>query len=155
MLKDPKKGLWPVVYHHRPLFVGFTEGWKHLVAANDLQTRDVCELVKGPDDGEMTGHNLFLGSFSIITSHPCLLCLTALESALPHIHSAEAILHKSQTENRDEVVKIVGASAQLLPSIDMDISPNLVLLGTIDITRENKYIKEIHFPIVLEDSSLT
>src|SRR5690242_5053154 len=30
----------------------------------------------------MIGHNLFLGSFSIITSHPCLLCLTALESAL-------------------------------------------------------------------------
>jgi hypothetical protein len=28
------------------------------------------------------GHNLFLGSFSIITSQPCLLCLTALESAL-------------------------------------------------------------------------
>jgi hypothetical protein len=54
-----------------------------------------------------------------------------------------------------EVVKIVGASAQLLASIDMDTSPNLVLLGTIDITRENKYIKEIHFPIVLEDSSLT
>ena len=63
--------------------------------------------------------------------------------------------YKSQTENRDEVVKIVGASAQLLASIDMDTSPNLVLLGTIDITRENKYIKEIHFPIVLEDSSLT
>jgi hypothetical protein len=30
MLKDPKKRLWPVVYHYRPLFVGFTEGWKHL-----------------------------------------------------------------------------------------------------------------------------
>jgi hypothetical protein len=26
MLKDPKKRLCPVVYHHRPLFVGFTEG---------------------------------------------------------------------------------------------------------------------------------
>jgi hypothetical protein len=63
--------------------------------------------------------------------------------------------YKSQTENRDDVVKIVGASAQLLASIDMDTSPNLVLLGTIDITRKNKYIKEIHFPIVLEDSSLT
>jgi hypothetical protein len=62
--------------------------------------------------------------------------------------------YKSQTENRDEVVKIVVASAQLLASIDMNTSPNLVLLGTIDITRE-KYIKEIHFPIVLEDSSLT
>jgi hypothetical protein len=51
MLKDPKKRLWPVIYHHCPLFVGFTEGWKHLVAANDLRAGDVCELVKGPDDG--------------------------------------------------------------------------------------------------------
>jgi hypothetical protein len=50
MLKDPKKRLWPVIYHHCPLFVGFTEGWKHLVAANDLRAGDVCELVKGPDD---------------------------------------------------------------------------------------------------------
>jgi hypothetical protein len=52
MLKDTKKRLWPVVHHHCPLFVGFTEGWKHLVTANDLRAGDVCELVKGPDDGE-------------------------------------------------------------------------------------------------------
>jgi hypothetical protein len=64
MLKDPKKRLWPVVHHHCPLFVGFTEGWKHLVTANDLQTGDVCEIVKGPDDGEpvyfvrMCGHKI-------------------------------------------------------------------------------------------------
>jgi hypothetical protein len=64
MLKDPKKRLWPVIYHYRPLFVGFNEGWKHLVAANDLRTGDVCELVKGPDDGEpvysvrMCGHKI-------------------------------------------------------------------------------------------------
>jgi hypothetical protein len=25
MLKDPKKRLWPIIYHHCPLFVGFTE----------------------------------------------------------------------------------------------------------------------------------
>jgi hypothetical protein len=50
MLKDPKKRLWLVVYHDSPLFVGFTEGWKHLVAANDLRARDVCELVKGFQD---------------------------------------------------------------------------------------------------------
>jgi hypothetical protein len=30
----------------------------------------------------MAGNNLFLGSFGIITSQPCLLCLTALESDL-------------------------------------------------------------------------
>ena len=60
---DPKKRLSPVVYH-LPLFVGFTEGWKHLVTANDLQARDVYELVKGPDDGEpvyyvrMCGHKI-------------------------------------------------------------------------------------------------
>ena len=64
MLKDPKKRLWPVVHHHYPLFVGFTEGWKHLVTANDLRAGDVCELVKGPDDGEpvysvrMCGHKI-------------------------------------------------------------------------------------------------
>jgi hypothetical protein len=64
MLKDPKKRLWPAVYHHRPLFVGFTEGRKHLVAANDLRTKDVCEIVKGPDNGElvysvwMCGHKI-------------------------------------------------------------------------------------------------
>jgi hypothetical protein len=83
---------------------------------------------------------------------------TSICSVLPDPIQAFSRCHspyKSQTENRDEVVKIVGASAQLLASIDMDTSPNLVLLGTIDITRENKYIKEIHFPIVLEDSSLT
>jgi hypothetical protein len=63
MLKDTKKRLWPVI-HHCPLFVGFTEGWKHLVTANDLRVGDVCELVKGPDDGEpvyyvqMCGHKI-------------------------------------------------------------------------------------------------
>ena len=63
MLKDPKKRLSPVVYH-LPLFVGFTDGWKHLVIANDLRVEDVCELVKGPDDGEpvysvrMCGHKI-------------------------------------------------------------------------------------------------
>ena len=63
MLKDPKKRLSPVVYH-LPLFVGFTDGWKHLVIANDLRAEDVCELVKGPDDGEpvyyvrMCGHKI-------------------------------------------------------------------------------------------------
>ena len=64
MLKDPKKRLWPIIYHHWPLFVGFTEGWKHLVAANDLRAGDVCERVKGLDDGEpvysvwMCGHKI-------------------------------------------------------------------------------------------------
>jgi hypothetical protein len=38
MLKDPKKRLCSVIYHHRLLFVGFTEGWKHLVAANEQPT---------------------------------------------------------------------------------------------------------------------
>ena len=63
MLKDPKKRLSPVVYH-LPLFVGFTDGWKHLVIANDLRAEDVCELVKGPDDVEpvyyvrMCGHKI-------------------------------------------------------------------------------------------------
>jgi hypothetical protein len=52
MLKDPKKRLWPVVYHDSLLFVGFTAGWKHFVAANDLRAGDVCELVNEPDDGE-------------------------------------------------------------------------------------------------------
>jgi hypothetical protein len=88
----------------------------------------------------------------------CIGKCTSICSVLPGPIQAFSRCHspyKSQTENRDEVVKIVGASAQLLASIDMDTSPNLVLLGTIDITRENKYIKEIHFPIVLEDSSLT
>jgi hypothetical protein len=64
MLKDPKKRLWPVVYHGNSLFVGFIEGWKQLVASNDLRAGDVCELVKGPDDGEpvysvrMCGHKI-------------------------------------------------------------------------------------------------
>jgi hypothetical protein len=64
MLKDTKKRLCPVIHHHCPLFVGFTEGWKHLVTANDLRAGDVCELVKGPDDGEsvysvrMCGHTI-------------------------------------------------------------------------------------------------
>jgi hypothetical protein len=64
MLKDPKKRLWSIIYHHYPLFVGFTEGWKHLVEANDLWAGDVCEPVKGPDDGEpvyyvrMCGHKI-------------------------------------------------------------------------------------------------
>jgi hypothetical protein len=63
MLKDPNKRLRPVI-HHCPLFVGFTDGWKHLVIANDLRAEDVCELVKGPDDGEpvyyvrMCGHKI-------------------------------------------------------------------------------------------------
>jgi hypothetical protein len=52
MLKGPKKRLWPVVYHNSSLFVGFTEGWKHLVAVNDLWAGDICGLVKGPYDGE-------------------------------------------------------------------------------------------------------
>jgi hypothetical protein len=43
MLNDPKKRLSPVVYH-LPLFVGFTEGGKHLVTSNDLRAGDVCEL---------------------------------------------------------------------------------------------------------------
>ena len=72
-LKDPKKRLWPIIYHHCPLFVGFTEGWKHLVVANDLRAGDVCELVKGPDDGEpvyyvrMCGHK--------IKSRPGCMCV--------------------------------------------------------------------------------
>ena len=63
MLKDPKKRLCPIVYH-LSLFVGFTEGGKHLVTSNDLWAGDVCELVKGPDDGEpvyyvrMCGHKI-------------------------------------------------------------------------------------------------
>ena len=63
MLKDPKKRLCPIVYH-LSLFVGFTEGGKHLVTSNDLRAGDVCELVKGPDDGEpvyyvrMCGHKI-------------------------------------------------------------------------------------------------
>jgi len=63
MLKDPKKRLCPIVYH-LSLFVGFTEGGKHLVTSNDLRAGDVCGLVKGPDDGEpvysvrMCGHKI-------------------------------------------------------------------------------------------------
>ena len=63
MLKDPKKRLCPIVYH-LSLFVGFTEGGKHLVTSNDLRAGDICELVKGPDDGEpvysvrMCGHKI-------------------------------------------------------------------------------------------------
>ena len=63
MLKDPKNRLRPVI-HHCPLFVGFTDGKKHLVIANDLRAEDVCELVKEPDDGEpmyyvrMCGHKI-------------------------------------------------------------------------------------------------
>jgi hypothetical protein len=73
MLKDPKKKLWPVIHHHCRLFVGFTEGWKHLVTANDLRAGDVYELVKGPDDGEpvyyvrMYGHK--------IKSRPDCMCV--------------------------------------------------------------------------------
>ena len=64
ILKDPNKRLWPVVYHNSLLFVGFTEGGKHLVTSNDLWAGDVCELVKGPNDGEpvysvrMCGHKI-------------------------------------------------------------------------------------------------
>jgi hypothetical protein len=47
MLKDPKKRLWPVVHHHCPLFMGFTEGWKHLVTANDLRTGTSARLLRG------------------------------------------------------------------------------------------------------------
>lgn len=52
MLKDPMKRLWPVIYHDNPIFVGFTAGWKHFVAANNLQTGDLCELIKESDDDE-------------------------------------------------------------------------------------------------------
>ncbi|CAD6250442.1 unnamed protein product [Miscanthus lutarioriparius] len=52
MLKDPMKRLWPIIYHDSPIFVGFTAGWKHFVAANNLQTGDVCELIKESDDDE-------------------------------------------------------------------------------------------------------
>ncbi|XP_062219537.1 B3 domain-containing protein Os02g0598200-like isoform X1 [Phragmites australis] len=52
MLKDPLKRLWPVLYHENSVFVGFTAGWKHFVAANNLQTGDLCELFKEPDDEE-------------------------------------------------------------------------------------------------------
>ena len=72
----------------------------------------------------------------------CIGKFTSICFVLPNPIQAFSRCHspyKSQTENRDEVVKIVGASAQLLASIDMDTSPNLVLLGTIDITR-----KKIH-----------
>jgi hypothetical protein len=76
MLKDPKNRLWPVVYHHRPLFVGFTEGWKHLVAANDLRTGDVCELAKGPDDGEPV--------YSVLHLCASLLLCGLLSASSPH-----------------------------------------------------------------------
>ncbi|OQU85252.1 hypothetical protein SORBI_3004G204000 [Sorghum bicolor] len=52
MLKDPMKRLWPIIYHDNPIFVGFTAGWKHFVAANNLQTGDVCELIKESEDDE-------------------------------------------------------------------------------------------------------
>jgi hypothetical protein len=46
MLKDPKKRLSPVVYHF-PLFVVFTDGWKHLVIANDLRAPEISERELG------------------------------------------------------------------------------------------------------------
>lgn len=49
MLKDPMKRLWPVFYHETSLFVGFTGGWKSFVAANKLQTGDLCVLLKDLD----------------------------------------------------------------------------------------------------------
>ncbi|XP_040376461.1 B3 domain-containing protein Os02g0598200-like isoform X1 [Oryza brachyantha] len=52
ILKDPMKRLWPVFYHDHPIFVGFTSGWKAFAAANDLQSGDVCKLVKEPDEYE-------------------------------------------------------------------------------------------------------
>ena len=46
------KRLWPVLYHENPVFVGFTVGWRHFVAANNLQSGDLCDLIKEPDDDE-------------------------------------------------------------------------------------------------------
>ncbi|XP_044951673.1 B3 domain-containing protein Os02g0598200-like isoform X1 [Hordeum vulgare subsp. vulgare] len=53
MLKDPMKRLWPVFYHETSLFVGFTGGWKSFVAANKLQTGDLCVLLKDLDEDEL------------------------------------------------------------------------------------------------------
>ncbi|WVZ74737.1 hypothetical protein U9M48_022886 [Paspalum notatum var. saurae] len=53
LLKDPMKRSWPVLYYENPIFAGFTAGWKHFVAANNLQTGDVCELIKEPDEDEV------------------------------------------------------------------------------------------------------
>ncbi|KAL6899326.1 hypothetical protein ACP4OV_005984 [Aristida adscensionis] len=52
MLKDAMKRLWPVFYHENAVFVGFTAGWQHFVAANDLEAGDLCELLKEPDEVE-------------------------------------------------------------------------------------------------------
>ncbi|KAL6650183.1 hypothetical protein ACP70R_009108 [Stipagrostis hirtigluma subsp. patula] len=52
MLKDPVKRLWPVFYYEKPVFVGFTEGWKKFVAANDLEAGDLCELFEEPSEEE-------------------------------------------------------------------------------------------------------
>jgi hypothetical protein len=59
MLKDPMKRLWPVFYHENSLFVGFTRGWKPFVAANNLQTGDVCVLLKDIDEDELVYHVQF------------------------------------------------------------------------------------------------
>ncbi|KQK00185.1 B3 domain-containing protein Os02g0598200 isoform X1 [Brachypodium distachyon] len=56
MLKDPMKRLWPVFYHENSLFVGFTRGWESIVAANNLQTGDVCTLLKDLDEVEHVYH---------------------------------------------------------------------------------------------------
>ncbi|CAM0945396.1 unnamed protein product [Alopecurus aequalis] len=56
MLKDPVKRLWPVFYHENSVFVGFTRGWKSFVAANNLQTGDICMLLKDLDEDELVYH---------------------------------------------------------------------------------------------------
>jgi hypothetical protein len=45
--------LWPVFYHDKPVFVGFTAGWKPFAAANNLQAGDVCKFVKEMDEDEL------------------------------------------------------------------------------------------------------
>uniref|UniRef100_A0A0E0K1Z4 TF-B3 domain-containing protein n=1 Tax=Oryza punctata TaxID=4537 RepID=A0A0E0K1Z4_ORYPU len=52
ILKDPMKRLWPVFYHDKPIFVGFTAGWKTFATANNLQAGDVCKVVKELDEDE-------------------------------------------------------------------------------------------------------
>jgi soluble cytochrome b562 len=61
MLKDPKKRLWPVIYHDSPLFMGFIEGWKHLVAANDLLAAHLREE-KRTDEAR--------AALNFVTTHP-------------------------------------------------------------------------------------
>ncbi|XP_052141667.1 B3 domain-containing protein Os02g0598200 [Oryza glaberrima] len=53
ILKDPMRRLWPVFYHDKPVFVGFTAGWKPFAAANNLQAGDVCKFVKEMDEDEL------------------------------------------------------------------------------------------------------